>query len=59
MAELVALLTRARLVPASSRRPIAAMLCAAGIGSAEALMLAVDRDPSFLSNQVLLRVIAG
>ena len=59
VAEVVALLASARLVPTSSRRPIAAMLCAAGIGSAEALMLAVDRDPSFLSNQVLLRVIAG
>ena len=59
VAEVVALLASARLVPTSSRRPIAAMLCAAGIGSAEALMLAVDHDPSFLSNQVLLRVIAG
>jgi hypothetical protein len=51
-AELVALLARARLVPSSSRRPVAAMLCAAGIGSAEALALAVDRDPTFLCNQV-------
>ena len=52
VAELVALLARARLVPTSSRRPVAAMLCAAGVGSAEALLLALDRDPSFLSNQV-------
>ncbi len=59
VAEVVALLASARLVPTSSRRPIAAALCAAGIGSAEALLLAVDRDSSFLSNQVLLRFIAG
>ena len=52
VAELVALLARARLVPTSSRRPVAAMLCAAGVGSAEALLLALDRDPLFLSNQV-------
>ena len=50
--ELVSLLARAGLAPPSSRRPVAAMLCAAGVGSAEALLLALDRDPSFLSNQV-------
>jgi hypothetical protein len=53
VAELVALLARARLVPTSSRLPIATLLYTAGIGSAEALALAVDRDPMFLSNQVL------
>ena len=52
MAELVALLTRARLVPASSRRPIAAALCAAGIGSAEALSQVIERDAMFLTHQV-------
>jgi hypothetical protein len=52
VAELVALLTRARLVPASSRRPIAAALCAAGIGSAEALSQVLEHDPMFLSHQV-------
>ena len=50
--ELVSLLARAGLAPPSSRRPVAAMLCAAGVGSAEALLLALDRDPLFLSNQV-------
>ena len=59
VAEVVALLASARLVPTSSRRPIAAMLCAAGIGSAEDLLHAVDHNPSFLSNQVLLCLIAG
>ena len=52
VAELVALLTRARLVPASSRRPIAAALCAAGIGSAEALSQVLEHDPMFLTHQV-------
>jgi len=52
VAELVALLTRARLVPASSRRPIAAALCAAGIGSAEALSQIMERDAMFLTHQV-------
>ena len=52
MAELVALLTPARLVPESSRRPIAAALCAAGIGSAEALSQVLGHDPMFLSHQV-------
>ncbi len=52
VAELVALLTRARLVPASSRRPIAAALCAAGIGSAEALSQVIERDAMFLTHQV-------
>jgi len=47
VAELVALLTRARLVPASSRRPIAAALCAAGIGSAEALSQVIEHDAMF------------
>jgi hypothetical protein len=50
--ELVAMLTRARLVPASSRRPIAAALCAAGIGSAEALSQIMERDAMFLTHQV-------
>ena len=52
VAELVALLARARLVPSSSRRPVAAMLCAAGIGSAEALAQVLQQDPDFLSNKV-------
>ncbi len=52
VAELVALLTRARIVPASSRRPIAATLCAAGIGSAEALSQVIERDAMFLTHQV-------
>jgi hypothetical protein len=52
VSEFTSLLSRAGLAPPSSRRPVAAMLCAAGIGSAEALLLALDRDPSFLYNQV-------
>ncbi len=52
MAELVFLLARAGLAPPSSRRPVAAALCAAGVGSAEALALTLERDPLFLYNQV-------
>jgi hypothetical protein len=52
VSEFTSLLSRAGLAPPSSRRPIAAMLCAAGIGSEEALLLALDRDPLFLYNQV-------
>jgi hypothetical protein len=52
VSEFTSLLSRAGLAPPSSRRPVAAMLCAAGIGSAEALLLALDRDPLFLYNQV-------
>ena len=52
VAEVVALLASARLVPTSSRRPIAAALCAAGIGSAEALSQVIERDAMFLTHQV-------
>jgi hypothetical protein len=48
VAELVSLLARAGLAPPSSRRPVAAALCAAGVGSAEALALTLERDSSFL-----------
>ena len=52
VADLVCLLSLAGLAPPSSRRPVAAMLCAAGIGSAEALAQVLQQDPDFLSNKV-------
>jgi hypothetical protein len=52
VAELESLLARAVLAPPSSRRPIAAMLCAAGIGSADALAQTLERDPTYLTTQV-------
>ena len=58
VAELVALLARARLVPSSSRRPVAAMLCAAGIGSAEALAQVLQQDPDLLCNKVPCAAVA-
>jgi hypothetical protein len=48
VSELEELLSRAKLVPTSLRRPIAVMLYAAGIVSSEALEQRLSRDPNFL-----------
>jgi hypothetical protein len=54
VAELEELLSRAKLLPTSLRRPIAVMLCAAGIDSSEALEQMLSRDPAFLVTHLAL-----